>query len=163
MVPKAKATATAAAAVGWGALPEDVVCSLLHDFLNGSLLPLRLVCRRWSELILRAIGVYASLRTRRLPLDIPRGYSGRVALHLTSRKIGDAGVASLSEALRACSISITTAYLACDRMLRPCDTLNALECTDDAIIDHDIVRQREALLINGCIRCFAREELSYYA
>jgi hypothetical protein len=33
-------------------------------------------------------------------LEIPRGYSGRVALHLTSRKIGDAGVASLSEALR---------------------------------------------------------------
>jgi hypothetical protein len=153
MVPKAKATAAAAAAAGWGALPEDVVCSLLHDFLNGPLLPLRLVCQRWSELILRAIGVYASLRIRRLPLDIPRGYIGRVALWLTSLKIGDAGVASLSEALRASPASVTTPDRdrACDRLLRPRDTLNAPECTDGAIIDHDIVRQREALLINGCV------------
>jgi Ran GTPase-activating protein (RanGAP) involved in mRNA processing and transport len=39
----------------------------------------------------------------RLPLEIPRGYCGRVALRLTLRTIDDAGLAELSEALRASS------------------------------------------------------------
>jgi hypothetical protein len=93
--------AAAVAEGGWGRLPEEVACHLLHGFLRGSLLSLRLVSRQWSRLILRAIGVYASLWIEALPEESPRGYGGKLVVSLQCKRVGHEGIRSISDSLRA--------------------------------------------------------------
>lgn len=66
------------------ALPEEVVFSLLHDFLRGSLLRLRLVSRQWDRAVLRTLGLHGVLRVERIPMTISSNYHGRVSLNPVS-------------------------------------------------------------------------------
>jgi hypothetical protein len=124
-------------------VPEDIMSCLFHDYLRGSMLALRVVSRRWDRLILGAVGLHGSLRVRHLPVTVPAGYSGRVALDLSNKQmdvscvpflvealctndnltaldfsgnnIGDAGVESLGGALRV-NASLTLIFLNDNRM-----------------------------------------------
>lgn len=62
------------------ALPEDIVCSIFHNYLNGSLLSLRCVSRDWNVHVLKTIGMFSSLVIKCLPVKIPNYYCGSVVV-----------------------------------------------------------------------------------
>jgi hypothetical protein len=86
--------ATTSAPTGWDRLPEDIVCYLLHDFLRGSLLPLRSVSREWSRLVLRSIAAHASLQAKNLPVSLPVGYNGKVSVKVYPKRMIQLGFSS---------------------------------------------------------------------
>jgi hypothetical protein len=94
------------------------------------------------------------LRILRLPLEIPCGYSGRVALRLISLDIGDAVVASLGAALRTSSAPLCALTFEGDQGLKPSDTSRTIcigKHTDSANIDSSTIEQGEALRVSGCL------------
>lgn len=99
------------------ALPEEVLAFIFNGFCFGSLLEWRCVSKKWDAIMLKCIELRGSLKVKRLPIQIPPLYVGKIQLCLyESGLVGEiANTETITNALLTYR-RVTALHIRCNRI-----------------------------------------------